>query len=97
MSQLPSGDELDQALRERNLSTAGLPLNANHKPIESAKQALLADAIRDERDERIAEATVRLAWYTKNLSRGTWALVLASVAIVITSILQILFALGRTE
>ena len=93
MLRLPTGAELDKALAERQLSTAGLPLNANFAVLESAKQALLADALRDDREERIAAETTLLAGYTKSLKTATWALVITSVALVLAAVTQIVLTL----
>ena len=48
----PTGDELRKELEERKLSTLGLPRNANGAPMETAMQSLLAEHLRDERDEQ---------------------------------------------
>jgi hypothetical protein len=93
MIRRPTGTELDKALAERQISTAGLRLNANYTVLESEKQALLAEALRDEREERIAGETALLAGYTKSLKRATWALVVTSVALVLATVTQIVVVL----
>jgi hypothetical protein len=90
MIKLPTGIELKEALAARQLSTVGLPRNANQEPMEADMQALLASALRDERDERLLEATAGLAMFTKRLVWATWALVAASVALVIATVALVL-------
>ena len=93
MIQLPTGEKLKEALAARNLSTAGLQINANLTPLESAMQQLLPSALRDERDERLLEATAGLATFTKRLVYATWAVAAASVVLVAAAIAQVILVL----
>ncbi len=89
-----SGQQLKKALEEKNISTAGLPVTNLGTPTESAMQSVLAEHLRDERDERLTTATSNLADFTKKLVWATWAVAFASAALVIATVVQIVVTLG---
>ena len=83
---IPTGDELRKELEKRNISTVGLPANANNMPLESAMQNVLAECWRDERDEQLLAATTSLAGFTKKLVHATWMVGLATIGLVIATV-----------
>ena len=95
MPTLPQGEELKKALRDRGIATDGLEKNANYQPFEAAMQERLLEVMRDERDERAVKNAEALTRFTRKLVTATWAVALASGALILTSIAQILIMLGR--
>jgi hypothetical protein len=89
MQKLPQGAELKEALAGRGISTDGLQKNALHTTFEAAMQERLLDVMRDERDERALSNAEALTRFTRNLVRATWAVALASGALILASIIQI--------
>jgi hypothetical protein len=95
MLTLPQGANLDKALADRGISVDGLEKNANFKPFETAKQERLLEIMRHESDERaIANAEI-LTQLTGKLVTATWAVALASGALIVASIVQIFVLISR--
>lgn len=95
MSTLPQGAKLKQALADRGISVDGLEKNANFAPFETAMQQRLLEVMRDEREERaIANAEV-LTQLTGRLVSATWAVAIASGALIVTSLVQIFVLFSR--
>jgi uncharacterized protein YfaQ (DUF2300 family) len=92
---LPTGDALTKELSDRNISTAGLARNMNGAPMETAMQEVLLQVLRDERDERAVSSAEALTGLTGKLVTATWAVAIASGALILVSIAQIVVMLGK--
>lgn len=95
MPKLPQGDHLKQAMADRGISTDGLAKNANFQPLEAAMQERLLGVMRDEREERALSNAEALTKFTRSLVKATWAVAIASGALILTSLAQIVLMLVR--
>jgi hypothetical protein len=89
------GQELPKAARERGISTDELPRNAMGGVLESALQERFLEVLRDERDERAVENAEALTSFTRKLVRATWAVAIASGALIVTGVVQITVMLRK--
>jgi hypothetical protein len=95
VAKLPQGDELKKEMTDRGISIDGLEKNANYQPFEAAMQERLLDVMRDERDERALLNAEALTRFTRSLVIATWAVAIASAALIFASVAQIVIALER--
>lgn len=95
MPRLPQGNDLIKALADRGISIDGLQKNANYQTFEAAMQERLLDVMRDEREERALSNAEALTRFTRNLVKATWAVAIASGALILTSGAQIALMLTR--
>jgi hypothetical protein len=94
-TRLPTGQELQKALDDRGISTHGLRRNANGAPMETDMQEILLAAIRDEREERALANAEALTRFTGKLVAATWAVAIASGALILATVAQIVLTLTR--
>jgi hypothetical protein len=92
---LPIGPELKKALDDRGISTNGLPRNANGAPMETAMQELLLGALREERENRALKNAEILTKFTGKLVMATWAVAIASGALILATVAQVVLTLTK--
>jgi hypothetical protein len=86
---------LQKALDDRRISTHGLRRNANGGPMETDMQELLLAALRDEREERALANAEVLTRFTGKLVMATWAVAIASGALILATVMQVILTLMR--